>query len=128
MIDYIEKAMRTNTDDGGPLSRILQDNDLLQLMHACIGVSTEAGELIDPVKKAVFYGASIDKINLMEEVGDVLWYCAIILRYTGHTFDDAMERNISKLQKRYPDKFTEENATKRDLKKERIELEKVRII
>jgi len=59
----------------------------------------------------------------MEEVGDILWYCAIILKYTGHTFGDAMERNIAKLEKRYPDKFTEEDAVNRDLVSERKELE-----
>ena len=123
MKDYIEKAMRTNASDGGPLSRILQDESTIDLMHACLGIATEAGELIDPIKKAVFYGKALDKVNLMEEVGDILWYCAIILKYTGHTFEDAMERNIAKLQKRYPDKFTEEDAVNRDLVSERKELE-----
>jgi len=123
MKDYIEKAMRTNAGNDWPLSRILQDESTIDLLHACLGIATEAGELIDPIKKAVFYGKALDKVNLMEEVGDILWYCAILLKYTGHTFDDAMERNIAKLEKRYPDEFTEEDAIDRDLVSERKELE-----
>jgi len=123
MNDYIEKAMRTNTSDGGPLSRILQEPEYLELIHAALGVCTESAELADQVKKAVFYGAKLDKANLLEEVGDGLWYMAIVLKTIDKTFGDAMRVNIAKLEKRYPEAFTEEDAINRDLDGEREILE-----
>jgi NTP pyrophosphatase (non-canonical NTP hydrolase) len=96
---------------------------VLPLLHAAIGISTESGEILDVMKKHLMYGKDIDRVNIAEEVGDVLWYVAIILRSLDLSFEDVMEMNINKLQKRFPEKFTNEQALNRDLKTERQQLE-----
>ena len=123
MNDYKQKAMRTMVNDGGPLSRILQVPELIDLNHAALGLCTESAELADVIKKAIYYGKNIDKPNLLEEIGDILWYACIVLDYLDKDFSDAMRVNISKLEKRYPDAFTEEDAIHRDLAGERKILE-----
>lgn len=45
-----------------------------QLIHAQIGMITELGELGDLLKRELAYGKEFDRINLMEECGDFLWY------------------------------------------------------
>ena len=117
MKDYIEKAMRTCSP--GFHKELVGTNAL----HGAIGVATEAGELLDAVKKALFYGKPVDETNILEECGDILWYMAAIADHYGFTFEQAMERNIAKLKKRYPEKFTEEFAEHRDLTSERKALE-----
>lgn len=96
----------------------------IDLLHAAIGMQTEAAEFSDMLKKNFFYGKALDVVNLREELGDQLWYIAMALRALDTTFEEVMERNIAKLKARYPDKFTEELAENRDLKKEREILEK----
>ena len=44
--------------------------------HMQMGVKTELGELLDAFKKHYIYGKPLDKVNLLEEAGDVLWYIA----------------------------------------------------
>ena len=123
MKDYIEKAMRTNASPDGPLSRILQEPEYIDYIHMALGVCSEAGEIADLIKKCVFYGADFDNANLLEEVGDSLWYHAMGLEKIKKTFSDAMNVNINKLEKRYHGKFTEEDALNRNLKEERKILE-----
>lgn len=95
----------------------------VRILHAIIGISTESGELSDAAKKAMFYGRSLDRVNLIEEVGDLLWYTAIILNECNVDFEDVMERNIAKLRVRFPGKFDPERAANRDLEAERDALE-----
>ena len=52
-----------------------------RIAHCLFGLETEIGELIDPFKKFWFYGGlkSIDLVNVKEEIGDVLYYLAILM-------------------------------------------------
>lgn len=120
--EYIRDACRTNSPYFFPvdLSSPHQDVDIL---HAVIGLATEAGELLDPFKKAMFYGKTVDLVNTDEEIGDILWYVAIYLNARGLTFEQVMQQNIDKLRVRYPEKFTSEAAINRDLTAERDALE-----
>ena len=88
-------------------------------LHAILGLTTEVGELADIWKRRIFYGRAIDPVNAREEIGDVLWYLAILCDFFGTTLADEQARNIAKLRARYPDKFTEHNALCRDLASER---------
>jgi NTP pyrophosphatase (non-canonical NTP hydrolase) len=90
-----------------------------------MGASTEAGELLDSLKKAIFYGKELDVVNFKEELGDILWYIAIAYHELGGSFEEGMEVNIAKLRARYGDKFTAARALKRDLDVERKILEGV---
>ena len=49
-----------------------------QVTHAFLGLITETGELADTVKRHVIYGQPLNKVNLMEEVGDVFWYLNLL--------------------------------------------------
>jgi NTP pyrophosphatase (non-canonical NTP hydrolase) len=89
------------------------------LLHGAIGIATEAGEILDAFKKEMYYGKDIDKVNLMEELGDVCWYISLILYQMGWTWEQIWQANIDKLKKRYPQKFTEEHAVTRDIEAER---------
>jgi NTP pyrophosphatase (non-canonical NTP hydrolase) len=92
------------------------------IIHGIIGATTECAELLEILEKSFSHG-SFDTVNMKEEVGDILWYIAILCREGGFTFEEAMETNIAKLQARYPDKFTEYDANNRNLPFEREILE-----
>lgn len=91
--------------------------------HGIIGISTEAGELLDIIKKNVYYDKPVDFPNLNEELGDLMWYVAIICHAADFNFEAILNTNINKLRTRYPDKFTNEYALNRNLTKEREGLE-----
>lgn len=52
----------------------------LDLLHCATGLVTESAELVDCIKKHVFYGKPLDVVNIKEEIGDILWYIAIAVR------------------------------------------------
>lgn len=89
-----------------------------QLLHASMGLVTEAGEFQDALKKAFFYGKELDKANLVEELGDVAWYIAIACNHLGVSLEETFGINIAKLKKRFPEKFTQHAALFRDLEGE----------
>lgn len=93
------------------------------ILHGVIGIATEAGELLEPIVESMQTGKSLDRVNIKEELGDLLWYIAIICYATGLSFEEIMETNIDKLKLRFPEKFTEEQAIDRDTDKERKLLE-----
>jgi NTP pyrophosphatase (non-canonical NTP hydrolase) len=120
MKDYITQAKRTEPDYGPALLRVVKDPQMMKLLHAAMGLATEAGELLDAVKKHVYYGKPLDKTNLFEEGGDIQWYLAVLADYLGYrSFSPMQSKNIAKLKERYPEKFTEEKALNRDLVAER---------
>lgn len=89
------------------------------ILHAILGIATEAGELLE----AIATGKQVDKVNLLEECGDVLWYMAMLMQAIGTDFETVAEGNIAKLRKRYPQKFTEYDANNRNIEEERITLQ-----
>jgi NTP pyrophosphatase (non-canonical NTP hydrolase) len=95
----------------------------MNLLHAAMGIGTEAGELLDAFKRKIFYGKELDVVNVKEEIGDIMWYIAILLRELDLDFEDILQLNIDKLRARFPDKFTENHALNRDLDAERKILE-----
>ena len=75
------------------------------LMTAAIGLSSESGEFIEIVKKAVFQGKPLDKdvqFHLKRELGDIMWYVANACRTLDLTLDDIISENVEKLKSRYP--------------------------
>ena len=116
--DYVENVMRTASGDMPAIKERLMKDETINLLHAAIGLVTEAAELTDMLKKHIFYGRDIDKINAQEEVGDALWYAGLAVDVLKTTMDDIMTKNIAKLQERYPEKFDEHKAMNRDISKE----------
>lgn len=115
LIEYQQLALRTAHR---------QDKREDDLLHGSAGVATEAGELMDIFKRYRFYGKPVDWVHVKEEVGDVMWYLALVCESAGITLEDAGKANIEKLRVRYPEKFDAAQALKRDLDKERQTLEK----
>lgn len=122
--EYIRKVLQTESKDFSTIMGRMSSEFAIRLDHASDGLVTEAGEFKDAIKKYKFYGKPMDQINLMEEIGDILWYAAIACNVLNVTFEDVMNRNIAKLQKRYGITFNEEGAINRDLSAERYILEK----
>lgn len=75
--------------------------DQAHLLHMAVGVSGEAGELLDAVKKAVIYQKPLDRSNLIEELGDLEFYMQGIRIAVGVSRSEVLEANIQKLGKRY---------------------------
>lgn len=121
---YISDAIKTESTNFEGMNTRLNDDGLKRLLHAGIGLSTEGGEFLDALKKHIFYGKELDRVNLAEELGDIFWYLAIASDELGIEFETVMNRNIEKLKARYGEKFSEEKAEERDLKTEREILEK----
>ena len=123
MKNYKKEALRTEQYDMEMIKKRLLDEDTIRLLHSAIGLSTEANEFLDMLKKHIYYGKKLDLPNVKEEIGDVFWYTAVAIDVLKTTFDEIMSVNIKKLKVRYPEKFTKENALNRNLDKERKILE-----
>ncbi len=70
-------------------------------LHMAIGVSGEAGELLDAIKKWVLYGKPLDVQNVLEELGDLAFYIQGLQNDLGLTREAIIAENIKKLNKRY---------------------------
>lgn len=127
--DYQRLAERTEVSKDLVLARLSGQTvprkiTQLRCTHALIGLMGEVGELSGALEKAVFYGTKdFDKTNIAEEIGDCLWYLAMLCNAFGLDMSAVMQMNISKLKVRYPEKFSEEKCANRDLEAERKVLE-----
>lgn len=74
----------------------------MNLIHAHLGLSTEVGEIGDIIKKHVVSGKAIDHHGIHEELGDLLWYVALLANVVGIDLADVMAANDLKLKRRYP--------------------------
>lgn len=106
-IEYQQQAGKTAGAHGA-----LDQNDA-RLAIAGMGLSGEAGEVVDYLKKVVGHKHSLDKDTLVKELGDVMWYVAEICNVIGVDMADVAERNIDKLAKRYPEGFSTERSVNR---------------
>lgn len=125
--DRVKRALfygkSTQEDRGWSNTSVTHRPELKDLVHAMLGCITESAEIAEHVRDVLTGAKPLDKVNLVEEFGDVLWYIGMGLRFVDSTFGEAFEKNIAKLRKRFPDKFTEALAVDRDLDGERAVLE-----
>lgn len=84
-----------------------------RLQHGLLGITSEAGEIADTIKKFVIYSQPLDTDNLKEELGDILWYIALLANAADLQLEEIMEENIAKLQRRYPEKYSDADAMRR---------------
>ena len=117
--EYKKLATKTEANDFNSIKERLNDDGMIRILHGAMGLNTEAGELMDALKKHIFYNKPLDKSNLFEELGDLFWYMALICDELGFDFETIMEKNIAKLKVRYGHKFSSEKAEHRDIAKER---------
>ena len=85
-----------------------------KLLNGLMGLNGEAGECIDLMKKFYFQGHELDEEKLVDEISDVLWYCAELASGLGVRLGDIAQHNVDKLKKRYPDGFSAERSVNRD--------------
>lgn len=127
--EYQKLAMRTNdgkcTDrlqdkiemigffKDAKAGRSIEKYDLGGIFNASLGLSGESGELNDMLKKWVFHGHEIDCVAVKKELGDIMWYVAMMCESFGFEMDEIMQMNIDKLKARYPEGFDPEKSQNR---------------
>lgn len=84
------------------------------LLHMAVGSAGEAGELADAIADHVYQGAELDVENVLEEIGDQLFYLQGILNAIGYSLHDAMLANkVKLLGKRYKNGYSDAAAQAR---------------
>ena len=107
------QALASRTNDGFETSRLMtkmiEHEDWLidfgGVLNACLGLAGEVGELNDMVKKWLFHEKELDEQRLKQELGDVMWYVAMMCQSMGWELEDVLQTNIDKLKARYPEGF-----------------------
>jgi len=119
--EYQSAAMRTN--DGCATRRLLglvyklqgafDDRSVGEILDSCLGLSGEVGEMNDLIKKWIFHEKELDEVHLKKELGDVMWYVAMMCHGFGWDLDEILQMNVDKLKARYPDGFDVNRANNR---------------
>ncbi len=75
-----------------------------RIIYPTLGLTGEAGEVADKVKKVIRDSnqefTDQKREELMKELGDVMWYCAALARDLGYTLEEVAQTNIDKLRSR----------------------------
>jgi NTP pyrophosphatase (non-canonical NTP hydrolase) len=113
---YQKAAIRTaagmsSSLEGGAFQNIKAEG----LAITALGIAGEAGEVADYIKKVLGHGHPLDIDKLRNELGDVLWYVAVMAHHLNLDFEDVARQNIAKLKKRYPEGFSTEKSINREL-------------
>lgn len=87
------------------LTTVITNNDPFKdILHWVLGITGEAGEVAEKIKKIIRDKNSViseeDKQELIKEVGDVLWYIAVLTHDLGYTLEDVAAKNLDKLSSR----------------------------
>lgn len=91
----------------------------LHMVHMAMGISGEAGEIIDTVKKYAIYNKELDPANIREEIGDCLFYLQGLADGIDATLEEIIRENRDKLDKRYySGSFSDRQAQERADKNE----------
>jgi NTP pyrophosphatase (non-canonical NTP hydrolase) len=93
--DYQQAALRTASLGG----------EVPPLWYLALGLTGEAGEVANLVKKFERHGKPFSADAVADELGDVLWYLAVAAHVAGLSLDEVASRNVDKLRARYPDGF-----------------------
>jgi NTP pyrophosphatase (non-canonical NTP hydrolase) len=120
---HIKGVLTTESMDFSAIRERLGDHRTIRLLHAPMGLQTEAAELTDALKKYLFYGKPLDYPNLLEEIGDLEWYKGLLLDALQVSQEHVWDLNLKKLKLRYAGKFGETAAIDRDLAAERAVFE-----
>ena len=84
---------------------VQDDADIPRLLTAALGLTAEAGEFTEVVKKIILQGKPYNEENafhMKRELGDICWYLAQACMALDTTFDEIIEMNVDKLKARYP--------------------------
>ena len=86
----------------------------MDMLHMTVGISGEAGELLDAIKKAVIYRKPIDRENVIEELGDLEFFMEGLRQSLSITREETLKDNMDKLSVRYEGfKYSDQQAQTR---------------
>lgn len=102
---YIEETRRTRPPKRGRVD--------MHFLQGGMGLASEAGEILGLIEKTYCQGHDLDILKLKKELGDLMWYAAMLLDEFDFTFEEVFEANIAKLRARYPEKFSVEDSVRR---------------
>ncbi|MFA4871954.1 MAG: nucleoside triphosphate pyrophosphohydrolase family protein [Patescibacteria group bacterium] len=85
------------------------DNPELEIATWGLGLAGEAGDVASCIKKTFAHKNDITG-GIKENIGDTLWYAAMICNFFGWSLEEIFQDNVNKLKERYPEGFTIENA------------------
>lgn len=80
-----------------------------------LGITGEAGDVASCIKKT-FMHDNDQRAGIRENLGDTMWYIAMICNSFGWNMDEIMEENVKKLKTRYPNGFDANNARRNNTK------------
>jgi NTP pyrophosphatase (non-canonical NTP hydrolase) len=111
---YIEFVRQTTSPASSEYQKLVERLNELEgqcanvprLMTAAFGISAEAGELVEIIKKMFLQGKPYTEDNIIhmkKEAGDILWYMSQLCIALDTTFEELMEINYQKLSVRYPE-------------------------
>jgi NTP pyrophosphatase (non-canonical NTP hydrolase) len=126
-LDFVDAVTSEQSKDYEALIYRLQELEGQEfpserLLTAAVGMSAEAGEFTEIVKKIIFQGKPVNDENLFHlkrELGDIMWYVAQACMGLNVSIDEVIEMNVDKLKSRYPggefDVHYSENRVEGDL-------------
>ena len=85
------------------------DNPKEEILTWGLGIAGEAGDVASCIKKT-FVHDNDQKSGIRENIGDSLWYAAMICNFLGWDMQEVLDENIEKLKKRFPSGFTVQDA------------------
>jgi NTP pyrophosphatase (non-canonical NTP hydrolase) len=86
-----------------------------EIMTWGLGITGEAGDVAACIKKTFFHDND-QKTGIRENLGDTLWYMAMICNFFNWNLEEILAENQDKLKKRYPHGFNEKDAGRRGTK------------
>ncbi len=107
--DYPLAAARTMVDRPG----FTPTDHQMMVLWAAFGLFDEAGEVAGLIKKGIFHQHGLDRVKMLDELGDTMWYLVNLASLMGFTLEQVMGHNIYKTHRRYPDGFTPEASMNR---------------
>lgn len=95
----------------------------LELLHAILGLFSEAGELLEMFMHRMASGLAIDRANAIEELGDAGWFLQLGIKAVHSRAEEVQQVNILKLVERFPDGYSDLCGLVRDQESERNAIE-----
>lgn len=87
------------------LEAIKTRNDNADLLYLTGKLSAEAAEASQHVLKQRYHGKPLNTAELLEEIGDCLWYIANVCAMLDVTMEMVAADNIAKLRKRHGESY-----------------------
>lgn len=92
---------------------------LEELKNYLLGLNGEVGELTDLFKKILYHGKEVEPIDILLELGDILYYLTAVSNILGIDMAEIMLNNNAKLMARYKDGYSIEQSLNRIEDKQR---------